>query len=532
MFGEFIKTEEMISEEQLSVALKVQSRFKKKKLGRILVSLGYLSTEALNIGLSQYLNAKTCHSAKSLQEMANKHRNGPLSQFVDSDNYLVIDESSEEATLLFPETIDDEMIERVEIHSSKRVHAKIASREIFEFVAEERKETETSTSGLYVHSELSSGEKLKLPFPYNQLFKRILLKAIEVGSSDIHIEPHEKGIFIKMRVHGQLILDQELGEIHRESFISKVKDIVGLDLAVSGRPQDCRANFKDYYHDARVNSFPTLHGEKIVLRLIEQNKKFELDRSGLSSKSLMALRKSVQKKSGLILISGPTGSGKTSTLYALLSEIDRERKNISTIENPVEYELKGINQANITENGNMDFALAIRALMRQDPDIILIGEIRDPETAKAAFSAASTGHLVLSTVHANSSVAVVERLINLGIDKLSIRSNLILSCAQRLIPELCKECSKSVDLSKVSSSLSLRKSDFPVNVKTIHALGCLSCQGGLTGKTAILEYLDKHEIGQLLQQESVDFGYTDTLKDQVTNLVVQGLADYQELLAQ
>ena len=330
--------------------------------------------------------------------------------------------------------------------------------------------------------------------PYAKFVKDCIDKAQRRGVSDIHFAPSERGLDIFFRINGQLILWKNLAKDHREALINKVKEIVNMELGLTRRPQDSRASFRRWGVDIRANSLPVLHGEKIVLRLLRKNQNFNLSQSGLDSKIIADIRRAIIKSNGLILVSGPTGSGKTTTLYSILHEIDWEKKNISTLENPVEYQLPGINQANISHEGELTFANSLRALMRQDPDVILVGEIRDSETAKLCFHAAETGHLVLSTVHANGAKEVVERLKSLGISPLSIKSNLRLSAAQRLVRKVCPHCSIGIN-EELAQEIQIQfphveKIDFSkFRIPHERPSSCPHCVAGISGRKAIWEYL-------------------------------------------
>ena len=254
-----------------------------------------------------------------------------------------------------------------------------------------------------------------------------------------------------------------------------------------------------------------------------------MEELGLSEDSYSKILDTAYKRDGLILISGPTGSGKTTTLYSLLCKMDKYGKNISTLENPVEKKLDRINQANITDyNSFSDFQ---RALMRQDPDIILVGEVRDKESAELCLKLSATGHLVLSTIHANGAVEVVERLKNLGIDEFSIKSNLRLSIAQRLLRKLCPSCRKRADdtlLHKLSNEFEGIDFDYSL-LSVTNPKGCERCQHGVVGRVAVIEYLEKEDVKKFLQNQS-NFSLDRTLKQASLKLAEQGLIDLNEVI--
>ena len=298
----------------------------------------------------------------------------------------------------------------------------------------------------------------------------------------------------------------------------------GLDLSVVNQPQDGRATFNDLKVDVRINAVPTLYGPKLVMRLLPHNQNFNLENLKLKIELKSALMNAAGRNQGLIIISGPTGSGKTTTLYSLLNLIDSGQKNICTVENPIEYRLPGITQVDISEGG-LSFAAAMRAMLRQDPDVILLGEIRDAETAKVAIHAAATGHLVLSTLHANSASEVPSRLNQLGIDPMSISSTLLLSFAQRLVPLLCPKCSK-----KCTGGRGVAYFKKPGDLRLINPDGCKHCSSGIIGRYPIAEIAGDGRMPKL-HSEDYQFKSTQTLYEHACYLAEKGRIDYREALA-
>ncbi|KAF0133276.1 MAG: type IV pilus assembly protein PilB [Candidatus Saganbacteria bacterium] len=260
----------------------------------------------------------------------------------------------------------------------------------------------------------------------------ILAKAIDEKASDIHIEPMENDIRIRFRVDGLLKGADKISKTNHSALISRIKIISGLDIAETRLPQDGRIEFNG--HDMRVSTIPTINGEKAVLRLLERKKVlYSLDELGMDADNLLIYRKLIAKKSGIILITGPTGSGKTTTLYATLKEINNAENNIVTIEDPVEYKFPGINQIQINNKAGITFPKMLRSVLRQDPDIIFIGEIRDVETARIAVQAALTGHLVFATLHTKDAASSVIRLSEMGIEEYLLKDCILGAVAQRLI---------------------------------------------------------------------------------------------------
>lgn len=325
--------------------------------------------------------------------------------------------------------------------------------------------------------------------PYGSLYIDAVKAAHRERASDIHIKPTADGVEIIFRVLGSMSAPwKKLGLEHREGFINDVKRLTGLSIGISGKAQDSRVSYPVLKLDLRVNLIPSLYGEKIVLRLLDLSRNFEMQSLALDTQTKEDLLAATNAENGVVLISGPTGSGKTTTLYTLVHSLNREKLNILTVEDPIEYTITGITQIGI--NKKLSFANALRAILRQDPDVILVGEIRDEETADLCFKAASTGHLVLSTVHANGSVEVVQRLLGLGVEKYLIASCLRFSAAQRIIKTLCQNCSIPAPAEDVPS----REASVHEGNYRVAGNGCTQCRSGYVGLVPMLEYMGTSEI--------------------------------------
>ena len=346
--------------------------------------------------------------------------------------------------------------------------------------------------------------------PYSALFFDFLSYARGEGASDIHIQPSMDSIELRLRINGDMRTWKNLDLAHKQSFTNEVKKLTGLSIAICGRAQDGRASFPEMKLDLRASLLPTQYGEKIVLRLLDLSRIFSIDAIDFPASTKADLHKELESESGILLISGPTGSGKTTTLYSVLNSLDKNRLNIITVEDPVEYSFVGLTQVQVSKK--LSFADALRSILRQDPDVILVGEIRDTETAELAMKAALTGHLVLSTVHANNSVEVLSRLLTLNVDPYLIRSCLKFSGAQRLLKTLCPRCSTPPSkeiLEKIGNAISLtRPGPFDVDALRVHnSTGCEKCFEGYVKRVATLEYLTQEEIknwpGDLASLEQV-----------------------------
>lgn len=375
-------------------------------------------------------------------------------------------------------------------------------------------------SQLTIEHKETSEEKIANCAPYTSLFRDALKEAHKLNASDIHIEPTADGLQIRIRVNGDLYTHKTLCNDHRQSFIQEVKRLSNLSIAISNRPQDSRLSLPSWRLALRVNSTPTLYGEKVVLRLLDMTTDFDLATVNLNDDVVNDLKEASKEKNGVIIVSGPTGSGKTRTLFSLLNSLDKERKNIVSLEDPIEYTFKGINQIEIKEP--LTFADGLRAILRQDPDVILVGEIRDYETADLCFKAAATGHLVISTLHANSATKVIERLKNMGVEQYMITSNLKFSAAQRLVKKLCDNCSKRVNKEDINNV----KDGFQLDgLRTQNLQGCKYCKNGISGRIPVMEYLTKSELNnaELLIPKK-------TLAQECINKANNGIVDYKEVL--
>ncbi len=344
--------------------------------------------------------------------------------------------------------------------------------------------------------------------PIIKIVNGILIKAIKVGASDIHFEPYERSFRVRYRVDGVMRREMTLPIQIKNAIVSRLKIMAKLDIAERRLPQDGRIKLrlgKGREMDFRVSTIPVLFGEKVVLRLLDKSAlQLDMTKLGFEESSLEDFKNALRKPVGMILVTGPTGSGKTTTLYSALSELNKETENIVTAEDPVEYNFMGINQVQMHEEIGLTFASALRAFLRQDPDIIMVGEIRDFETAQIAVQAALTGHLVLSTLHTNDAPGTITRLIDMGIEPFLISSAVILILAQRLVRKICAECREPI---KVHPQLLIDLGVPPDEVKTFTVYkgkGCPICnQSGYKGRIGLYEVMPiKEEIKELILSRS------------------------------
>lgn len=345
--------------------------------------------------------------------------------------------------------------------------------------------------------ELSANERGReddvtdLDSPIVRLVNQILTNAVIQKASDIHIDPHETKVVIRYRVDGVLRVERVLPRNMQSVLTARVKIMANLDITEHRVPQDGRIKLNLEFHpiDLRVSTLPTVYGEKIVMRILDMGAALnDLNKIGFNSLNLKRFSELIEQPTGIVLITGPTGSGKSSTLYAALNKLNSEQVNIITIEDPVEYQLEGINQIQVNPNVGMTFAAGLRSILRQDPNIIMVGEIRDKETAEIAIRASLTGHLVLSTIHTNDSLGTVTRLADMGVEPFLIASSLSGIVAQRLVRKVCRDCGEMHDVSKREVEIFARRG---IKIDKINrGKGCPSCNmTGYKGRIALHEVL-------------------------------------------
>lgn len=349
--------------------------------------------------------------------------------------------------------------------------------------------------------EQKSQKELKLTAD-SDFVDRIIQEANALGSSDIHIEIYEDRGRVRIRIDGHLIERYRVDLMDYPELVNKIKIRANLDISEKRLPQDGRIQYGDF--DIRVSILPTLHGEKIVLRILGQDaSNLSIKQIGMSEKETLDYLEGIKKPNGIILISGPTGSGKTTTLYATLKLLNEEKRNIVTVEDPIEYTLEGINQVQLKEDIGLTFTSALRSFLRQDPDVIMLGEIRDGETAQMAIRAALTGHLVLSTIHTNSAWGTISRLLDMGVPSFLLANTINCSVAQRLVRKLCNNCKieKPLDINDLPSQFPRSKAPEKHFVK----VGCQDCHyTGYKGRRAIYEIIPiDHELGEHIKEENM-----------------------------
>lgn len=380
--------------------------------------------------------------------------------------------------------------------------------------------------------------------PVVKLVNHILFQAVKREASDIHIEPYEKEVRVRYRIDGVMFLAFTPPKRIQSALISRLKIMANMNIAEKRKPQDNRMEIKitGKEIDIRVSVLPVIHGECVVMRLLDKSRTFvKLETLGFSPRDFKVLEHSITQPNGIVLVSGPTGSGKTTTLYSILSRVNSSEVNLITVEDPVEYQVPGINQVQVNEKIGLTFATALRSILRQDPDIVMIGEARDNETVQIAVQASLTGHLVFSTIHTNNAPATITRLIDMGIEPFLIASSVTAILAQRLVRKLCDKCKEKYSPPQnllASLKLTAEKSQ---KITFYKAVGCAACMNsGYSGRLPIFEIMSMTPaIAQLviaradslkIRSQALKDGMTELLDDGIIK-IEQGLTTIEEVLS-
>ncbi|TAN63427.1 type IV-A pilus assembly ATPase PilB [bacterium] len=516
--GELLVREKLITSDQLKKAIDEQ-KTGGGRLGFNLTKLGFITEKNLTSFLSKQYGIPTV-------ELATQEIDHEVVKLIPEDvaqKYQVIPISRTGATLVVAMADPSNIfaIDDIKFLTGYNVEPLVASDAAIKLAIE--KHYESSDAGLGLEGMLSEFDEVDMEVvreedevdvadlkkavedaPVVKLVNLILTDAIKRGASDIHIEPYEKAFRVRYRVDGVLSEVMKPPMKLKNAIVSRIKIMSNLDIAERRLPQDGRIKLKlakNKEMDYRVSVLPTLFGEKVCCRLLDKgNLQLDMTKLGFEQKALDDFMHAIHKPWGIVLVTGPTGSGKTTTLYSALSELNKITENISTAEDPVEFNLMGINQCQMHEDIGLNFAAALRSFLRQDPDVIMVGEVRDYETAEIAIKAALTGHMVLSTLHTNDAPSTVNRLLNMGIEPFLVSSACNLILAQRLARKICKDCKVEIQVpEKAFVDMGLSPAEAK-KMKAYKGNGCATCGGsGYKGRIALYEVMP----------------FTDTLKELV-----------------
>jgi type IV pilus assembly protein PilB len=505
--GELLLRDQMISAEQLQRA-QDESRRSGERLGNSLVKLGAIQEEDLTQFLSRQYGVPAINLAEFdiepdvialvSKDVAMRHKVVPVNRagnslivaMADPSNILAIDD------LKFVTGYNIEVVVASEVGVNQAItrYYEKSSEAQLEQVMNELQEDVAYEAGEEPEANANDLERASEDAPVVKLANHVLLSAINLGASDIHIEPYEKSYRVRVRVDGVLRELMQPPAKLKNALSSRLKIMARLDIAERRLPQDGRIKLKiggGKEMDFRVSVLPTLFGEKIVMRLLDKgNLQLDMTKLGFEPEQLNDFKKALDLPYGMVLVTGPTGSGKTTTLYSGLQELNTISDNISTAEDPVEFNLPGINQVQVSDSIGLTFAAALRSFLRQDPDTIMIGEIRDFETAEIAVKAALTGHMVLSTLHTNDAPSTITRLLNMGIEPFLVTAAVNLVEAQRLIRKICANCKQPIATPK-DELKALGAKDAEIDTATcFKGAGCERCNGtGYKGRIAVYEVM-------------------------------------------
>ncbi len=511
--GELLTKASLISQDQLKDALKVQ-KDTGGKLGETLIKLGFVSEEDITECLSQQFGVPSIN-------LAHFEIDAGVIKLIPADvarkyNILPVNKTGATITIAMADPTNVFAMDDIKFMTGYNVEPVVASELGIKAAIDNYYGTTSSMELKKVMEDLQSAESADLEVleeeeeldvealaegaeeaPVVKLCNLILTDAIKRGASDIHIEPYEKEYRVRFRIDGTLYEIMNPPLKLRDSITSRMKILAKLDISEKRLPQDGRIklkmklNEKNKELDFRVSVLPTLFGEKIVMRLLDKdNLRLDMTKLGFEPESLAKFEEAIFKPWGMVLVTGPTGSGKTNTLYSALAKVNSPEVNIMTAEDPVEFNLPGINQVQMKESIGLNFAATLRSFLRQDPNIILVGEIRDFETAEIAIKAALTGHLVLSTLHTNDAPSTINRLMNMGIEPFLVATSVQLIAAQRLARRICQNCKEEVDVApQALMNLGFKKDEIGT-FKIFKGRGCDKCNNtGYKGRVGLVEVM-------------------------------------------
>jgi type IV pilus assembly protein PilB len=522
--GEILLKESLITQDQLEKALEFQ-RSNGGKLGSCLTKMGFITDDDITGVLSrQYgvpsINLKYYEIDPNViklipQDTALRYQVIPLSRvgsvltiaMTDPTNVFAMDDIKfmtgfNVEPVVASESAIAEAISRF-YGGSASSHEELSS--LMKDLVDEDQELELAAEEQEMDAAML--EKAAEEAPIIKLVNLILTDSVKRGASDIHVEPYENEMRVRFRVDGVLQTVMSPPMKLRDAITSRMKIMAKLDIAEKRLPQDGRimikykAEGKKKELDFRVSTVPTLYGEKIVLRLLDkENLRLDMTKLGFEPESLKKFERNILRPYGMVLVTGPTGSGKTNTLYSSVSRLNQVDTNIMTAEDPVEFQLQGINQVQMKDQIGLNFAAALRAFLRQDPNIILVGEIRDFETAEIAVKAALTGHLVLSTLHTNDAPSTISRLMNMGIEPFLVATSVNLICAQRLVRRVCGNCKEELDIPEQALIDAGYTPEEAKVTKVYHGKGCSTCgKRGYKGRTGLYEVMEiNDELRELI----------------------------------
>lgn len=527
--GDLLVEAGLLTREQLSEALKQQVETN-MRLGEFLIIGNYITEQQLIEVLEVQLGIP--HIQLYRQKIEPKVINLIPQRLAEQHQVLPVRTEGNKLWVAMADPLDYYAIDELRLSTGLRVEPTIAARDELKRAIKRYYGLQESVEQISQILQSREAEETEHPIededsPVVKTVNQIIIQAVQIGASDIHLDPQEDSLRIRYRVDGIMRTERTLPPHMQGVIIARIKVMANMNVAERRLPQDGRVEMDIEFRqvDIRISTLPTIHGEKVVMRVLDlSNALTEIEKLGLSNHNYPLFMKGIHGTNGVVLITGPTGSGKTTTLYSALSRLNHDDTNIITVEDPVEYQLHGINQVQVNPVTGMTFARSLRAILRQDPNIVMIGEIRDLETAEIAVRAAMTGHLVLSTLHTNSAANAITRLIDMGVEPFLVSSSVNCIAAQRLVRRVCPACSMDVKPTDDERRL-LEYHGFHVHtLKKGH--GCAECgRTGYRGRLAIHEVLTVDDMlrSMILQKRSDSDYHAYAASQSLVPLVKDGL---------
>lgn len=563
IIGELLLRTSRITQEQLERALKSQKE-KGGKIGKILIDMGYVSEDDILHALSQGFDVPLVDL--ELQEIDDQVMDLIPLNMVRRYNIMPVSKRGNTLMIACSDPTDIVATKELSLFTGYKVKPMLASEtaiaKAIENYYESSKAVELQKIAEDIGYEdlasmqvLEEEEKLDVAHleaeakqaPVVKMVNLMMTDAVSRGASDIHIEPYESEVRVRFRIDGMLHEMLRISLKYKDPIVSRIKVLAKMDIAEKRLPQDGRIKIKMKLKnvakdlDLRVSVLPTIFGEKVVIRILDKaGLMLDMKALGMEPESLKFFETSIFQPWGMVLVTGPTGSGKTNTLYSAISRLNTPDVNITTVEDPVEFNIKGINQVNVKEEIGLNFANVLRSFLRQDPNIMLVGEIRDNETAEIAVKAALTGHLVLSTLHTNDAPSAIYRLVNMGIEPILINSSVLCICAQRLVRRICQECKRKIDVpaqALVNIGFSEKEAEM---VEVFAGKGCATCNyTGYKGRIGLFEVMSvTNTIKELIlsgaplytiKQKAIEEGML-TLRKSGLYKIMNGITTIEEVL--
>lgn len=548
--GQLLLESGRITDSQLQRALEFQKKAPDKRLGEILIELGYVTEQDTLKAMAQRVNVPFLDV---LGYPINKEAAMSVPKiFAQKYVVLPVDYQNDSLLVVSNDPMAFQVFEEISVLTGRSVQVAVAETHdilvcIDKVYSEDIVTDVTRDINAAFEQDSSEDEAALLNeriegTPVVKMINTLISQAYAKGASDIHIEPSEKLLKVRMRINGDMVIHTTMNMAAHNPILTRVKILGGMNIAEKRIPQDGKSRYqdRDIRVDLRISTLPTIYGEKAVIRLLDSNRKsslLDITKLGMSPEQLETFQKILKAPNGIILVTGPTGSGKTTTLYAVLSQVVKRKVNIITVEDPVEKVIEGVSQVQVNQKAGLTFSAALRSILRQDPDVIMIGEMRDGETASIGVRAAITGHLVLSTIHTNDCASSITRLVDMGVPGYMVAASISGVIAQRLVKQLCPFCKEEYEPDEKERLLFKEANADPE--KLWRPVGCERCNyTGYSDRTAIYEIMKVDgRLNELISDGAVTHGIrayareqgTVFLRDSVIQMALEGKTSVEEM---